>query len=414
MKKKGNPGQLTLRFDSVGGASGDLILSSLVALGVDPSKIHRGLSSLSAGSFKLQVKTVSEHGFAGKQLSVKIKHSHHHHRHLDDILSMIRKSRLSPWVKNLSTQVFRKLAAAEAKVHGTTPDKIHFHEVGAVDSIVDIVGSCLALEILGVNAVTVNALPLGHGTVECEHGTLPLPAPAVVELLKKHPVIQVDEPFETVTPTGAALLMTWKEFLPAKPSASLAILKTGLGFGHHRFKNRSNSLRATLLENIDADQDKALRADASGVALGAKTDECLVLECNIDDTIPELIGSLCQNLMKKGALDVFTTPVQMKKQRPGTLLTVLCKPADRDRLVKMIFAESTTFGIREHLTRRTILQRRHITVMTPYGKVRVKIGSLNGRDITASPEHDDCVKCAAKHNVPVRRVYELALRARRA
>jgi len=397
-QKKDSAGQLTLRFDSIGGASGDLILSSLVALGVDPGEISRGLSSLSAGSFKLQVKTVSEHGFEGKQLAVKIKHSHHHHRHLDDILSLIRKSKLPPRVKDMSMEVFRRLAAAEARVHGTTPDKIHFHEVGAVDAIVDITGSCLALEILGVNAVSVNALPLGHGTVECAHGTLPLPAPAVVELLRKHPVIQIDEPFETVTPTGAALLMTWKELLPVKPDASMAIMKTGLGYGHHRYLNRSNSLRATLLENSTAVD-------------GKNHDECLVLECNIDDTIPELIGSLCQNLIKKGALDVFTTPVQMKKQRPGTLLTVLCKPSERDRFITMIFAESTTFGIREYITRRTILQRRHISVKTPYGKVRVKIGSLNGRNITASPEHDDCARCAAKHDVPVRRVYELALRA---
>jgi len=400
-QKKGNAGNLTLRFDSIGGASGDLILSSLCALGVNHVELQRKLALLLPEKFKLQVKSISDSGFAGKRLTVTISHSHHHghhhHRRLGDILSLIRKSRLSPWVKDLSAKTFHRLADAEAKVHGTTPDKIHFHEVGAVDSIVDIIGSCAALEMLGVGSVVVGPLPLGYGTVKCAHGILPLPAPAVVELLKNQPVVQIDEPFETVTPTGAALLITWKNILPAGSSQPQAILKTGLGYGHHKYNNRSNTLRATLLQPVEPGN--------------ANHDECLVLECNLDDTIPELIGSLTQKLMKNGALDVFTIPIQMKKQRPGTLLTVLCKPSDSNHIIETIFIETTTFGIREHLTQRTMLQRRHIEVKTPYGRVRIKVGTWKDRDITFSPEHSDCVKCAEKHGVAVKMVYESACRA---
>ncbi len=405
MTRKTNHHGLTLRFDSVGGASGDLILSSLCSLGIDHRELQRKLATLKAGHFKLQARNVSSHGFSGKQLRVVIPrdhncghhHSHgHHHRGLKDIVSMIRKSSLSPWVKNLSASVFERLAEAEAKVHGTTTAKIHFHEVGALDSIVDIIGSCLALEMLNVRSVAVGPLPLGHGTVSCAHGILPLPAPATVELLTGRPVVQIDEPFETVTPTGAAILMTWKDILPAAPG-NMTILKTGLGIGHYVYRNHPNTLRATLMKISETDDEDH--------------DECLVLECNLDDTIPELIGSLVQKLMQKGALDAFTTPIQMKKQRPAALLTVLCRPQDRSRLVETIFTETTTFGIREYPARRTILKRRHVEVKTPYGKVRVKIGTWKGRDITFSPEHSDCVRCAEKHKVAVRVVYEKAVKA---
>jgi uncharacterized protein (TIGR00299 family) protein len=269
-----------------------------------------------------------------------------------------------------------------------------------VDAIVDIVGSCAALDMLGVGAVRVGPLPLGTGTLTCEHGILPVPAPATVEILGAHPVVQTDEPAELVTPTGAALLMTWKELAGSDTDAAKAgtIQRVGYGLGHKALKTRPNCLRGMLVES---------RAGET-----APEDACVVLECNLDDTVPELLGSLCQRLMEKGALDVFTTPVQMKKQRPGTLLTVLCLPSDREPFVEMIFAETTTFGIRHRSTQRTVLDRRHADVETPYGTVRVKIGSWQGKDITHAPEHEDCVRCAREHSVPVRTVYEAALRAR--
>ena len=397
-----------LRFDSVGGASGDMILSSFMAIGVSPSELSRKLSLLPLKNFKLQVKFVSDHGFHGKQLSVTIKSHdkhHHHHRNLADIVSLIKKSKLSNGVKNLSISIFKRLAEAEAKVHGTTPAKIHFHEVGAIDSIVDIVGSCIALEMLDVDSVTVGPLPSGCGTISCAHGILPNPAPATLELLKGHPVIQTDEPFELVTPTGAAILTAWKSCQAEVRGQISEVRNSGNGFGHWKLISRPNLLRATIYKTVESHR---LPSDLCPLT----SDLCLVIECNIDDTIPELIGSLAQKLMKKGALDVFTTPIQMKKQRPGILLTVLCIPADSEKLIDLIFSESTTFGIREYLTNRTVLDRRHKEVKTPYGKVRIKIGTWKGKDITRSPEHDDCVKCAIKFGVPVRTVYESALRGR--
>jgi hypothetical protein len=318
-------------------------------------------------------------------------HTHAPHRGLREIRALIEGSQLPASVKATSLRVFQRLAEAEAHVHGTTPDQVHFHEVGAMDAIIDIVGACLGLEMLGVTGVSVGPLPLGHGAVECAHGILPIPAPATVELLKGFPVAPGDEPFELVTPTGAALLTTWQT-LETFPSGS-RILKVGQGFGHRALKGRPNLLRAMLME-IGADSAQ---------------DACLVLECNLDDLTPELTGALLHRLLGVGALDVFLTPVQMKKQRPGILLTVLCRPDQRPAMLDLIFRESTTFGIREHAVQRTVLERRHEYVETPFGRVRVKIGRWQGADITVSPEYEDCLRAAESAGVSVRAVYEAAL-----
>lgn len=392
MKKNGTR---ILSFDSVGGASGDMILAAMLGLGVDLARLKRQLATLRIGKFDIVVSRCSGSGLGGQRATVKIPHGHHEHRHLSDIRRLIVRSKLDEAAKQLSIRVFETLAAAEAKVHGVPVEEIHFHEVGALDSIIDIVGSCAALHMLGVAEVRVGALPLGHGAIRISHGILPCPAPATVILLRGHPVVDVDEPSETVTPTGAALLMTWQKVLKSRGSTG-TISAISHGFGHRTLTGRPNMLRAILSETIEA----------------ADHDQCLVLECNIDDTVPELVGALSQKLMEDGALDVFTTAVQMKKQRPGTLLTVLCRPADRETVLNRIFSESTTFGVREHLVSRTILQRRIEAVTTRYGKVRVKIGTWKGRDITRSPEHDDCARLAAKHGVPVRTVYEQASAAR--
>jgi uncharacterized protein (TIGR00299 family) protein len=383
-----------LRFDSVGGASGDMILGALVGLGVDIGKLKSDVASLGIEDFTFETAEHSEYGLSGSRLTVNINNPPEQHRHLNDIRDLITKSNISDNAKATAIKTFTLLAEAEAEIHGVQPEEVHFHEVGALDSIIDIVGSCIAMDMLGVDEILVGPLPLGSGTVECMHGTIPVPSPATLALIKQHPVIQTDEPFELVTPTGAALLMSLCE--PAVNSAQASVVSgPSYSFGHTTLKNRPNLLRATILDTSDA----------------AATDECLVLECNIDDTVPELIGSLSTELLKKGALDVFTTPIQMKKQRPGTLLSVLCKPVDRETFLETIFNECTTFGVREHLTHRTILDRRHVEVETPYGKVRIKTGSRKGRDITSAPEHDDCVKCAEEHGVPVRTVYESALKA---
>jgi uncharacterized protein (TIGR00299 family) protein len=394
-----------LRFDSVGGASGDMILAALVGLGIDTKELHDQLESLGISDFEIVTNPVSQQGLNGMQASVKIP-TDPTHRNLVDILKMINGSSLPDGARLLSTKVFQRLAEAEAKVHATTPDKVHFHEVGAMDSIIDIVGSCTALAMLDVDIVTCGPLPLGSGTTQSAHGVIPVPAPATLELLKGHPVTQTDEPHELVTPTGAALLTTWMQAVKTNDGKktpernALTIQSISHAFGHRKLNNRPNLLRATILESARI-----------SVQPDADNGQCIVVECNIDDTIPELLGSLAQKLMESNALDVFTTPVQMKKQRPGTLLTVLCRPTEKEQLTDIIFEESTTFGVREYSVKRTLLQRRQTQIETPYGKVRVKIGSWKGKDITRAPEHRDCLKCAYEHGVAVRTVYEAALKA---
>ena len=294
----------------------------------------------------------------------------------------------------MALKVFQRLGEAEAKVHGTTIEEIHFHEVGALDSIADIVGSCVALDHLKVDAVTFGPLPQGRGTIKCDHGTYPNPPPATVLLLQGLPVEQTEEPFELVTPTGAALLSTWRSTDRA-PTGSTP-QKVGYGFGQRKLLERTNCLRAVLLESS---------------APNSETDCVLVLETNLDDTTPELIGALCERLMAEGALDVYTTPVFMKKQRPATLLTVLCAMPDREKLLDIIFRESTTFGVREYEAKRTILAREIETVETPFGKIRVKVGRRGENICTRSPEMDDCIAAARKHSVSAREVYLAAATA---
>ena len=383
-----------------------MILSALVDLGIRPADLNDALAGL--GDFHLTVEAHQHtaHGLHGTRASVHVHesghghHSHgdhgHHghapHRGLAEIRRLIGGSPLPDAVKERSLCVFQRLAEAEARVHGSTPEAVHFHEVGALDAIADIVGSCLALQFLHVDRVGCSPLPQGHGTIQCAHGTFPNPAPGTVELLKGIPVSHVDEPFELVTPTGAALLSTWRN-LHAWPDGWV-VKAVGHGFGQRTLNSRPNLLRATLLEA----PDEPVCDPAS----------CLVLETNIDDTTPELVGSLVQKLMAAGAYEAFTTAIQMKKQRPGTLLTVLCDPDLKEVMLDLIFTESTTFGVREHMTRRTMLEREHVEVETPYGPVRIKVGRWHGTAVTASPEYEDCAKAAAARHVPLRVVYEAA------
>ncbi len=387
----------TLHFESIGGASGDMILGALVGLGVSVDELNEELKSLKIDPFEIVVDEVVEQGMSGVRAKVVLHehdhhdHGHHHGRHLSTILKLIDDSELPALVKESAALVFQRIGEAEAAIHGVDIEKIHFHEVGAMDSIVDMVGCCLALYKLSVDAVSIRSLPQGHGTIECAHGTYPNPAPATLRLLEGFPVEEVDEPFELVTPTGAALLSTWRT--AEIPTSGSRAVKTVYSFGHRKLKGRPNLLRATLYEEAE-DQT---------------VDECLVLECNLDDTTPELVGCLFEQLLDAGALDVFTTSVLMKKQRQGILLTVLCIPADRVMMLDLIFCESTTFGIRERLEKRTILERSFQNVETPHGEVRIKIGRRNGEIITASPEIEDCRKCAVESSVPVKKVYDAAL-----
>jgi uncharacterized protein (TIGR00299 family) protein len=389
----------TLHFESIGGASGDMILGALIGLGVSVDELNAELKSLKVDPFEIVVDEVVEQGMSGVRAKVVLHehhhhdhdHGHHHGRHLSTILKLIDGSELPVAVKESATAVFQRIGEAEAAIHGVDIEKIHFHEVGAMDSIVDIVGCCLALHKLDVDAVSIRSLPQGHGTIECAHGTYPNPAPATLRLLEGFPVEEVDEPFELVTPTGAALISTWRT--AEVPAVGSRAAQTVYSFGQRKLKDRPNLLRTTLYE----------------IAEDQTADECLVLECNLDDTTPELVGCLFDQLFDADALDVFTTPVFMKKQRQGILLTVLCLPAAREKMLDLIFRESTTFGIRERLEKRTILERDFQTAKTPYGEVRIKTGRRNGEIVTASPEIEDCRKRAKESGVAVRKVYDAAL-----
>ncbi len=386
-------GKRTLHFESIGGASGDMILGALVGLGVSVDELNEELKSLNVDPFKISVDEIVEQGMSGVRASVSVeeKKHDHHGRHLSAILRLIDDSALPASTKKMAAEVFQRIGDAEAAIHGVDIEKIHFHEVGAMDSIVDIVGCCLALDKLGVDGVSIRNLPQGHGTIECAHGTYPNPAPATLRLLEGFPVQEVGEPFELVTPTGAALISSWRS--ADAPASGSRAAKTAYSFGHRKLNDRPNLLRATLYESV----------------MDETADEVLVLECNLDDTTPELVGCLFDQLLEVGALDVFTTPVSMKKQRPAILLTVLCLPSDREKMRDLIFRESTTFGIRERLEKRTVLERSFEVVETPFGAVRIKIGRRNGAVVTASPEIEDCRKCAAEGGVPVKNVYDAAL-----
>jgi len=403
-----------LHFESMGGASGDMILGALVGLGVSVEELNEELKSLNVDPFEIVIDEVVEQGMSGVRARVVLHEHHHHHdhghghhhgRHLSTILDLIKNSTLPEPVKKQASEVFHRIGEAEAAIHGIDIEKIHFHEVGAMDSIVDIVGCCLALHKLGVDEVSIRSLPQGHGTIECAHGTYPNPAPATLRLLEGFPVEEIDEPFELVTPTGAALLSSWRT--ADAPDSGSRAAKSAYSFGHRKLNGRPNLLRVSLYESggrrsVEA-PNETYGSDGASPSNGM--DEVLVLECNLDDMTPELMGCLFDQLLETGALDVFTTPVFMKKQRQGILLTVLCIPADREPMLDLIFRESTTFGIRERLSKRTVLERSFKTVKTPFGEVRVKIGKRNGEVLTASPEIEDCRKLAKENGVAVRAVY---------
>ena len=411
-----------LRFDSVGGASGDMVLSALAALGADLAVIERTINSFFPEPLRFHAEPASAAGLNGLRVTVHAEHHHHHedewpdahthhdhgsaharaqghaHRGLAEIGHLLSHAPVSDLTRTRALAVFRTLAEAEAKVHGKTPETVHFHEVGAWDSVADIVGSCLALEQLGVDGVSCGPLPAGTGTISCAHGEMPNPAPATQELLSGMAVTQTDEPFELVTPTGAALLRVWTRTLATLPETA-SVLRSAFGFGSRTLNGRPNVLRATLLAETEA-------------APSVPPADLLVLETNLDDCNPEWIGALTSDLLERGALDVWHTPIVMKKGRSGTLLSVLAAVSNAAALRERIFRSTTTFGIRFYPVQRETLTRRIENVRTPWGDVPVKIGSLRGEDITLSPEHDACAALAQANNLVPRQIYEAAKQAR--
>ena len=361
-------------------------------------------------SEKHEIRFVEDHHH-GESHAHPHSHDHHAHAHgrtFEDIRGLIQRSRLSPWVKEKAIAVFHRVAVAEGKIHGHLPEKVHFHEVGAVDSIVDIVGACVALEMLGKPRVVAGNPIEGSGTIRCAHGTFPIPAPATLEILRDRGVTfqQCEEPAELITPTGAALLAEFAQSFG--PMQSLVVEKIGYGLGTRENKTRPNVLRAVLGKSkTESPKSKA----GIGHGLDWETDSVAVLETNLEDINAELLGAFLEKALVAGALDVFHTPVQMKKNRPGVLLTVLCASADADTFSELILRETTALGVRRTMAERRKLRRETKIVKTKFGDVTVKLGLLNRRVIQASPEFESCREAAARAAATVREVYEAAIKA---
>lgn len=378
---------VSLHFDCFSGISGDMILGSLLDLGLPLEALRSELDKLSVQNFSVESRKVVKAGVTATKFDVVMGHEHAH-RHLRDIEKIIQESTLSATVKDRAIAIFRRLAEAEARVHGTTVEKIHFHEVGAIDAIVDIVGACSGLELLGAEEISCSALNVGHGFVDCAHGTMPVPAPATAELLKGVPIYSNQVEGELVTPTGAAIISTLGQTFGSMPA--FRIDRIGYGAGSKDFKGTSNVLRALLGQHTQR------TAPEGGTRAESRV---VVIEANIDDMNPQICGHVQDKLMALGALDVFTSAVQMKKNRPGLLLTVIAPFDLLEALSDQIFQETTTIGIRYSECERRVLEREIRVVECELGRIGVKVSWLNGKIVNFAPEYEDCRAAAVANGV---------------
>lgn len=418
-------------LDCFSGISGDMFLGALVDAGVSPKLLVEAVAALSIGA-RLEISRVMRSGIAATKVDVFCQgekdmprevfwerqshsahehahehspgdsrhelappHTHEHGRSLTAIREIIAKAAIGGIAKATAIRTFEMLGAAEAEIHNTSIEKVHFHEVGAVDAMVDIVCAAVGAEALGVDEWVCSPLNVGGGTVKCAHGTLPVPAPATLKLLADAPVYSSGPRVELVTPTGAAVV----KGLAARfaPFPAMKIEKSGYGAGSRDFPDHPNVLRVTIGE--------------AGGAAATLSDKITVLEANLDDLNPQVLAYAMERLLSEGALDVFSAPVQMKKNRPGAVLTVLAKPEDADRLAKLIFVETTTLGIRRREEQRQTLSRRWENVQTNWGPVRIKIASMNGTVSNYAPEYEDCRALAEANHVPLKQVIQEAARA---
>jgi uncharacterized protein (TIGR00299 family) protein len=435
-----------LYLDLFSGIAGDMFIAALLDLGVDANRLERELKKLKLDGYHLHVSRGLKSAIAGVKFDVHLAHEHHHEhphdhghhhghehphdhdhhhgheepRNFSEIKGLIARSKLSAWVKQKSVAVFRRIAEAEGKIHGLPPEEVHFHEVGAVDSIVDIVGAAIALELLGKPRVFASPVIEGTGWIECAHGRFPVPAPATLAILgaRGAGITQCDEPHELVTPTGAALLAEFVEDFGAMEN--LVAGRIGFGLGARDNQTRPNVLRAVL---GTCDKRPVTGGTQSGAArslspvtrhlspLDWETDRIAVLETNLDDCTGEILGHFVETALAAGALDVYHTPVQMKKNRPGVLLAVLCAETDADKFSELMLRETTAFGIRKTVTERRKLRRKFVEVKTVFGKVSVKIGELGGKVVQVAPEFESAKKVAAHAGVPVKQIFESAVKS---
>lgn len=383
-----------LYIEPVGGLAGDMFLAAAIDLGVELAAIEAPLRTLEVTGWKFAVSRAERHAIVGTHVDVVVTEPEggHVHRAWKDIDALISRSKLSANAKARALDVFRRIGEVEAHIHGTTLDQIHFHEVGAVDSIVDICGAAVVLDLLGDPQVFSAPPPLGSGTIRIAHGVVPVPVPATLALLKDVPV-RFEGVGELTTPTGAALL---KAFATVAPPPQMVVEKIGYGVGTKDFKDRANVVRFTLGRAVEKSEP---------------ADTLTVIECNLDDCSPQLLGAVIESLMRDGALDAWVAPVVMKKGRPGHLLGVLADASHRAALIDTLLRETTTLGVREHTVTRTILQRRHETVTTPWGQVRMKLGLRGDTVLNAMPEFEDCRALAETAHVAIKDVQAAALAA---
>ncbi len=416
----------TLYLDCFAGASGDMLLGAMLDCGLDFETLRTELLKLGVEGYELSLTRVDRSGISAAKFDVHLiqtevrpqsgearqrEHGHHHehehshghhhehedsrsheqrhhkHRGLSEIKGVIESSSLSPQVKQRALAIFQRIGEAESKIHNIPIESVHFHEVGAIDSIVDITGACVAFEALKIDRIISSPLHVGSGMFTCAHGTYPVPGPATAELLKDVPIYSKDIEGELVTPTGAAIISTLAKSYGPMPM--MKIEKIGYGAGTRDYPKFPNTLRAVIGE-LEEDADHTPTT-------------VTVIEANIDDLNPQVFGYLMEKALAAGALDIFYTPVQMKKNRPGVLLTLLCSPEDRERMCDIIFRQTTTLGVRYRNEQREILKREFVTVETEHGPIRIKISrSRDGRVMNASPEFDDCKAAAEKHQIGLR------------
>ena len=385
----------TLYFDCFAGASGDMILGAMVAAGVDPDALREQLSLLKVEGFKIDFETVNRSGLSATYARVETVHEHKH-RHLSDIQRIINESGVSAAAKHLSLRIFSRLAEAEARVHNEPIEKVHFHEVGALDAIVDVVGAAICFDLLKIDRFVSSPLHVGSGTVQMAHGTFPVPPPAVTELLRGAPFYSGDIKGELLTPTGAAIITTvCSEY---GPIPRIRTDSTGYGAGTREYENFPNVLRVFVGET-ETDETKTD---------GGTSERLWMIETNLDDASPQIIGHVMDRMFETGALDCYFTPVQMKKNRPGVLLSVLCGPEEKEAVMRLLFVETTTLGVRSYEVERRALRRSVITVETQYGPIDVKVAHLNGRVVNEMPEFEQCRNAAIRADVPLKMVEEAA------
>jgi len=376
-----------LYYDCFSGISGDMNLGAMLDLGISKTYLVKELSKLNLKGWKIIAEKDQRHGIQGTKVTIKFAVHEHDHRNLADIEKIINKSKLDDRIRELSKKIFMKVANAEALIHGIPVEKVHFHEVGAMDSIIDIVGAAICFSALKVDEVHVSQVELGGGIVKCQHGTLPVPAPATAEIVKGMPVRGGGVGFEATTPTGAAILSVIGSHFGT--SANFRILKTGYGVGHKDDQAVPNLLRVFLGET----EEKKSGHDA------------ILLECNIDDMNPEFFEYISEKLFAAGASDVYISHIIMKKGRPGNVLNVICEEGSEEKLKEIIFTESTSVGIRSFTFRKDTLARKFDVIKSQYGNVTVKRSFYKNKIVSFKPEYEDCKRIALEKGLPVKEVY---------